>query len=152
MKKSIIFILLSIANIGFAQKTGKFIQDIKIGGIVATVASTDFSKSEKPFTLGYNLFAVVTIKAPKTFHNIFYGFGDNSFNSLNGYILKNNWDTYVVYSKTLHTDKNYLGFGVEKMEMINHLKLFLFTEVGTGFSGKKLLTCGILMNLSWSVK
>ena len=142
--------MLTIANTTFAQKS--FIQDIRIGGILATVGSTSFSKSEKPFVVGQNLFVVVTVKTKRTFHNIFYGFADNSFNSLNGYFLKNNWDTYILYSKNMSTGKSYIGWGVEKMQKIADVKFFLFSEIGTNFTGREFLTLGVLTNISWSLK
>lgn len=151
MKKIIVIALVVIANTVMAQKQ-KLIQKVNGGMILATLGSTTFQKGDKPFDLAHNLFAVVTVVTPKTFHNFFYGLGNNSLNTLNGYFLKKNWDTYLVYSKNLNTGGNYLGWGIEKMEKIGNVKFFEFCEIGTAFNGHPILSFGLLLNVSWSLK
>jgi hypothetical protein len=151
MKKIILMVFIAITHHAIAQESESFIKDIKVGGIFGVTASTTSLSSDKPFTLGQNLFAVTTLKTAKTFHSVMYGFGNNSVNLLNGYFLKNNWDTYVVYSKNLHSG-NYLGYGIEKMESIDRVKFFLISEMGTSFTGRASLSFGLLINTSWSLK
>lgn len=148
MKKIIVIALLAFTHHANAQ----LIKSIFAGGIASGVASTSFTDSKQPFELGQNLLANITFTTTRTFHNVFYGFGNNSLNSLNGYFLPKNWDTYVVFSKSLSTSGKYLGAGIEKMEKIGNIKFFEFCEVGTGFTGSTSLTFGILMNVSWKVK
>jgi hypothetical protein len=152
MKKLILIALTAITNIAIAQKSESFIKDVSVGGLFSAVATTTPAGSQKPFATGNNLFAIVNVKTSKTFHNIFYGFGDNSINSLNGYFLKRNWDTYMVYSSNLHKRSSYLGCGIEKMEKVGGVKFFLFSEVGTNFKGSKSLSVGLLVNASWSIR
>ncbi len=152
MKKIILIALLAVANTTFAQKSEKFIKGINAGLILANVASTSFEKNDKPFTLGRNIMGSVTLMTSKTFHNFMYGFGNNSVATLNGYFLPSNWDTYVVYSRNLSTGGNYLGWGIEKMEKIGNVKFFEFCELGTAFNGKPILSIGLLVNVSWSLK
>lgn len=148
MKKIIVIALLAFTHHANAQ----LIKSIFAGGIASGVASTSFTNSKQPFELGHNLFADVTFFTKHTFHKVMYGFGNNAIVSLNGYFLPKNWDTYVVFSKSLSTHGKYLGAGIEKMEKIGSVKFFEFCEVGTGFTGSTSLTFGILMNVSWKVK
>lgn len=153
MKKVILIAVLSVivSNVT-AQDSDKFIQGINFGGIVSNVVSTSFEESKTPFTFGQNFSGSVTFLTKKTFHNIMYGFGNNSLTSLNGYFLKKNWDVYVVYSRGLSTKSNYAGLGIEKMEKIGNVKFFEFVELGTAFNKKPILSMGLLLNLSWSLK
>lgn len=151
MKKSIIIFLFTIANHAISQSK-KLIKDVNVGAIVSTVASTTFEKGEKPFSVGHNISASMCFVTEKTAHNFMYGFGDNSITSLNAYFLKNNWDTYIVFSKSLNSDGKYLGWGIEKLEAIGNVKFFEFCELGTSFNGRPILSFGILMNVSWALK
>ena len=153
MKKLFVLLLVVMTTMLNAQKSDstKFIQKINAGGILSTVASTSFSSGDKPFSLGHNIFGSVTFVTKKTFHNMFYGFGDNSINSLNGYFLKKNYDTYCVFSKSLNTKGKYLGIGLEKMEKVGNIKIFEFCELGTNFKNPLILSFGLLMNVSWSM-
>jgi len=153
--KKVIFLLFifttTVVNAQTADNSKKLFQKVTGGVVFGTVASTSFTGTEKPFRLGYNLIPNITIVTPKTYHNILYGFGDNSLRSLNGYFLNNNWDTYLLYSKTLHTGGNYLGLGIEKMIKIENkgegIKFFLLTEIGTDFKGNHSLSFGLLMSV-----
>ncbi|MEK7585621.1 MAG: hypothetical protein AAB477_00045 [Patescibacteria group bacterium] len=152
MKKIIVITLLSIiANIATAQNN-KLIQDVNVGAIVATVASTTFSGGSQPFEVGYGLSASVVFVTKKTATNFTYSFGGNSVGMLNAYFLPKNWDIYVVGSKSLNSDGKYVGIGIEKMEKIGNVKFFEFIELGTGFQGKPILSFGLLLNPSWSLK
>lgn len=147
MKKTLVLLIFFVATIANAQ----VVQKITGGAILGTIASTSFDRSEKPFSLGYNLSPNVTIFTSKTYHNVMYGLGNNSLSSLNGYFLNNNWDTYLLYSKTLHTDGNYLGWGIEKMIKVENkgegVKCFLLSELGTDFSGNTYLSFGLLISV-----
>jgi len=152
MKKlTIVFaILLIIANVASAQSDStKFFQKITGGVILGTFAEASFHGDKMPFSLGYNLSPVITFVTPKTYHNILYGFGNNSLRSLNGYFLKKDWDVYFIYSGILHTGDNYLGVGIEKMIKFENkkagVKFFLLTELGTDFKGNRFLSFGLLM-------
>ncbi len=153
MKKTFLVFFLAISVLTHAQSDNskKLFQKVTAGTVLGSVASTTFSGNEKPFSLGYNLLGNVTVVTPKTYHNILYGFADNSLRSLNGYFLKNNWDTYLLYAKTLHTDGNYLGWGIEKMLKVENkgegIKCFLLAEIGTDFKGTKILSFGLLISV-----
>ena len=153
MKKIIFFLLVPIfANAQKADST-KLIQKVSGGVIFATVATTTFSGSEVPFSLGYNLMANVAFFTKKTFHNFTYGFGNNSVASLNGYFLPNNWDTYVVFAKPLGAKGGYAGVGIEKMMVAGGVKFFLFGELGTNFKGNESFSIGLLTSLQfWKSK
>lgn len=149
MKKIILIAVVSLfSNILNAQ----LIKKVNAGAVLATVAETSFSGSSKPFTVNQNLLADVTFITEKTFHKVMYGFGNNSLVSLNGYFLKKNWDVYGVFAKSLNSKGKYLGVGVEKMEKVGNIKIFEFCELGTTFQGKPILSFGILINASWSLK
>lgn len=149
--KKVFFLLLCFAATSAMAQNNKPIQKVTGGVIFGTIASTTFSGSEKPFTLWYNLSPNITVVTPKTYHNIIYGFGNNSLSLLNGYFLKNNWDTYLLYAKTLHTGGNYLGWGVEKMIKVENagegIKCFLFTELGTDFKSTNTVSFGLLISV-----
>ena len=150
MKKiKIMLIVLSITALcANAQKdSAKFFQTIKAGIIVGASASTDFQNSATPFAFGCGLLANVTIVTPKTYHNLMYGFGDNSIRFLSGYLLPRNWDTYLVYSKVLSMNKHYLGLGLEKMIKAGDVKCFLFSEIGSDFKGTETLSIGVLISV-----
>lgn len=151
MRNLIIFVFVAMTQSLMAQNS-KLIQAVTFGGIVSTVASTNFVDASKPFTTGGNLFAAGAVMTKSTFHNVCYGFGNNSFNTLHGYFLKNNWDTYLVYSKSLSTSNQYLGIGIEKMKKIGNVKFFGICELGTTFKGNPILTFGLLTNVSWAFK
>lgn len=155
MKKIIIsFAILIIAVISTNAQTAdstKLFQKITGGLIFGAIANASFSGEEKPFNLNYNLSPTVTVITPKTYHNILYGFGNNSLRSLNGLFLKKDWDAYVIYSRILHTRSNYLGCGIEKMTKISNnregVRYFIFAEVGTDLKGNESLSLGLLMNI-----
>lgn len=147
---SLIFFTTTVVS-AQTDNSKKLFQKVTGGVVFGTIASTSFTGTEKPFSLGYNLSPNITIVTPKTYHNILYGFGNNSLLSLNGYFLNNDWDTYLLYSKILHTGGNYLGWGIEKMVKIENkgegIKFFLSTEIGTDFKGNHLLSFGLLMSV-----
>lgn len=151
MKKllSIVIVLIMTTITARAQgaNSTKVIQKITTGAIVGTVASTTFSGAEQPFSLGYNLSVNVTIVTPKTYHNTMYAFGGNSLVLLNGYFLPKQWDTYIKYSKQLHTGNQYLGVGVAKIIKVEGVKFLLFSETGTNFNGTQSLSFGVLTSL-----
>ena len=157
MKKiiSTVVVLLFVVTTTNAQNSDsiKLFQKITGGAILGTLTSTSFSGNKKPFDYGSNLLANMTIFTNKTYHMFRYGFGNNSLSSLNGCFLKNNWDVYVLYSKTLHTNDNYLSFGIEKMIKLENenkkggIKCFLLTEIGTDLKGNESLSFGLLINV-----
>lgn len=151
MKKFIAITVLFVANIVNAQNNNKLIQDINVGAIVATSASTTFSSGSQPFTTGHDISASVAFGTNKTVHNFMYSLGNNSLAMLNAYFLPKNWDVYVVGSKSLNSDGKYLGVGIEKMGKVSNVKFFEFCELGTGFQGRPILSLGLLMNVSWKV-
>ncbi len=150
MKKIIVISLLSIANCTFAQKS-KLIEDVNVGAIVSTTASTTFEEGPKPFDVSHGISLSVAFGTKKTVHNFMYGFGSNSVAMLNAYFLPKNWDVYAVFSKNLSNNGKYLGIGIEKMEKVGNVKFFEFIELGTGFQGRPILSLGLLMNVSWRV-
>lgn len=153
MKKIVIVALLSIAyTLTLSAQKNNFIKDINVGAIFSTTASTTFSGGSKPFEVDYGLSTSVAFITDKTVHNFMYNFGGNSIAMLNGYFLPKDWDVYVVGAKSLNTKNGYLGIGIEKMEKVGNVKIFEFCELGTGFQGKPILSIGVLMNLSWSLK
>lgn len=151
MKNLIIIVFVAMTQSLIAQNS-KLIQAVTFGGIASTVASTNLSDASKPFTMGGNLFATGAIVTKKSFHAVAYGFSNNSINTFDGYFLKNNWDVYAVYSKSLSTRNQYLGIGIEKMEKIGGVKFFGICELGTTFNGNPILSFGMLTNVSWSLK
>lgn len=150
MRKTILFIclLVGMMHIAYAQTQTehKFFQRVSVGAIFGMVGSTDFSNSEKPFVISYDVMPNILVITPKTYHNVFYGISGNSVNMLNGYFLKKKWDTYLLYSKSLSTDRTYLGYGIEKMFTAGELKTFLFTEIGTNFKGSTIFSIGLLIS------
>lgn len=155
MRKITLFIclLVGMAHIVSAQtKTeNKFFQRVSVGAIFGVVGSTDFSNQEKPFTTSYNVMPNILVLTPKTFHNVFYGMSGNSVNMLNGYFLKKNWDTYLVYSRSLNSNGNYLGYGIEKMFVAGDLRTFLFTKLSTNFKGNTIFSVGLLISAQHKV-
>lgn len=157
MKKiiSIIVALLMTANITNAQSDStknKFFQEVSGGMIAGIFGSSTFTGDVPPFLMGYGLLANITVVTPKTYHNVMYGFGDNSVRMINGYLLPKKWDTYFIYSKVLHNDQQYLGLGLEKMVKAGDVGCFLFFEVGSDFKETNSLTIGVLMsaqNVFW---
>jgi hypothetical protein len=155
MKKQlgIVVLLITSTIIMNAQNDStKFIQKIYGGMIVGTVASNTFSGNNPPFSMSYGLLANVTIITPKTYHNLMYGFVNNSARLLNGYFLPKNWDAYLLYSKVLNANQNYLALGIEKMIKADNVNLFLFSELGTDLKGTKILSFGVLIsaqNILW---
>lgn len=132
------------------QDEKKLFQNVTAGVILANAAT--FSIGEmKPASFGTNLFSNVTIVTPYTFHNIMYGFGDNSVSSLNGYFLKDKWDVYTVYAHKFSDNTNYLGVAIEKMMLIPNagegLQCFIFCELGTDFNGGYSATLGLLLSV-----
>jgi len=148
MKKTLSMIaFLFITGTIAAQDSTKFFQRIKGGMIVGTSGVTTFSGDKKPFNLNYGLLAKVTFVTPKTYHNIMYNFGDNSICFLTGYLLPKKWDIYVVYSRGLNENKNYLAIALEKMIKAEDAECFLYSELGTDFQGGKILSVGILISI-----
>ena len=146
----IVFLFLTVTIITAQNKTKdktKFFQKITAGLIVGISASDDFSGTTNPFSMGYGISGNVLIVTPATFHNFLYRFSDNSVRSVNGYFLPRNWDTYVVYSKVLNSDKNYLGVAIERLLKAGDVKFFSFCELGTDLKNNKSLSIGILVSL-----
>jgi len=141
----VIFFITTIV-VSAQNDSTKIFQEIQGGMIVGVSASTKFLDSEIPFNMGYGLLANVTIVTPKTYHNFMYGFGDNSFSFLSGYLIPKNWDIYAVYSKVLNANQNYLGLGIEKKIKAGGVSSFIFSELGTDFKGAKILTFGVLIS------
>lgn len=149
--KKIIFILALIPVFARAQKidSTNLIQNITGGVIASAVATTTFSGSDTPFSVGHDLMANVCFFTKKTFHNFIYSFRSNSMISLNGFFLSKDWDTYIVYAKPLNAKGSYGGVGVEKMMVVGGLKLFLFGELGTNFKGNESFSVGLLTSVQF---
>ena len=150
MKKTLTVVVILIATIINAQSDStKLIQKVQSGMIVGTSANTTFLDSKKPFSLSYYLLANITIITPKTYHNLMYGFGNNSVKFLTGYFISENkkWDVYMVYSKELSVNQNNLTAGIEKLLNAEDLKCFLFSEFGIDFKGTKTLSFGARLSL-----
>lgn len=152
MKKTISIIVALLMTAGSANAESdstknKLFQKVCGGMITGIFASNTFTGNTPPFSVGYGLLANITVVTPKTYHNVMYGFGNNSVRMLNGYILPKKWDTYLIYSKVLHNDQQYVGLGLEKMVKAGDLKCFLFSEVGSDFKGMTSLTVGVLMSV-----
>ncbi|MEI7451975.1 MAG: hypothetical protein WCK37_02080 [Candidatus Falkowbacteria bacterium] len=148
MKGKIVILILALSAsiLANAQSDStKLFQSVGGGMVVGTSATSDFSSAIQPFSLSYCLLANVTIVTPKTYHNLMYGFGNNSCSFLSGYFLPKDWDTYFVYSKSLNSKQDYLGIGLEKMIKAGDVACFLFSEVGTDFKNTKALTFGVLI-------
>jgi hypothetical protein len=153
MKKIILFLLVPIFTNAQKADSTKLIQKVTGGVIFATVATTTFSGSEVPFSLGYNLMANVSVITSKTFHSVMYGFGNNTIQSINGYFLPKNHDVYVLYIHGLTSKGNYLAVGVEKMMKVDGVKFFVFGELGTNMKGIESFSFGLLTNLQfWKSK
>ena len=151
MKKLLIVLLVFTFVKAEAQSDStKFFQQINAGAILGSTASTTFKGGKQPFDVGQSLFANVCVIAPKTYHSLLYGFSNNSLTTLHGYLLKNNWDTYGVYSKNLSSSGQYLAAGIEKMIPIKtdggSAGVFLFSEFGTDLRGTKILSFGVLLS------
>lgn len=127
------------------NESKKLFQKVKGGMITAVYANTTFSDPKNPFCLGYALKANVVVVTPKTYHNLLYGFGDNSLRFLTGYPLPKNWDAYIACSTGLSNDKRYAGFGIEKVIIGGDVKFYLYSEIGSDFKGTKILTFGMLI-------
>ncbi|HEY1041418.1 MAG TPA: hypothetical protein VGE63_01695 [Candidatus Paceibacterota bacterium] len=155
--KKIIFLLL-IANTALAQKADslKIFQKVTVGAVSSLASTTDFKTVEKPFNVGMNLSLNILMMTPKTYHSILYGTSNNSLNSLNGYFLKNGWDTYLFYSKSISTRGQYLGWGIERMTKVGDadkegIKCFILAELGTDFKQGKYFTLGLLISVQHRV-
>ncbi|MBU0612375.1 hypothetical protein KKA39_01670 [Patescibacteria group bacterium] len=145
--KLIFFIVVFFTTIFANAQSSKFFQKVSTGLIPGIVATTDFSQSSKPFDMGYGLLANVTVVTPKTYHNLMYGFGNNSVKFLTGYFLPKKWDAYVIYSQEISTSGKYLGLGIEKMIKAGDINTFLFFEGGNNFNGTITFTIGVLISI-----
>ncbi len=146
-------VLVNLIIVTNGQETGKnkLFQKVMAGVGITAMASTDFSEAKTPFTTGYNFTANVLTLTPRTYHSLLYGFGGNTLHSLNGFFLKKNWDTYLLYIKSLSTGGNYVGWGIEKMVKVEGgtegIMCFTFAEVGTNLKGNRSLTVGLLITV-----
>lgn len=150
MKKIVILTALFLATLfvnAQNQNENKLFQKVSVGLLPGIMATTDFSQSSKPFNPGCGLLANLTVATPKTYHNLMYGFGDNSVKFLTGYFLPKKWDVYAVYSQDFLTSGKYLGFGVEKMVKAGDVNTFIFFEGGNNFKGTNTFTIGVLISV-----
>jgi len=147
MKKMIIFIVVLSTTIFTNAQENKLFQKVSVGLIPGVVASTDLSKSSDPFSVGYGLLGNVTVVTPKTYHNLMYGFGNNSVKFLTGYFLPKKWDAYVIYSQEINSSGKYLGFGIEKMIKAGDVSTFLFFEGGNDLKSMTTFTVGVLLSI-----
>ena len=119
------------------------------GGITIGTALNPTFELKQPFVLWYDILAHIGLITPKTYHEIMYGFGDNCVYMFNGYFLPKNWDTYLVYARTLNGgNQNYLGIGAEKMFIAtDNLNFLSFYEIGADNFKKLRITVGIFVNV-----
>lgn len=147
MKKLLIFMVVFLTTIFTNAQNNKFFQKVSFGLIPGVMAITDFSQSSKPFNMAYGLLSNITVVTPKTYHNLMYGFGNNSVKFLTGYFLPKRWDAYVIYSKEMSTSSKYLGLGIEKMIKAGDVNTFLFFEGGNDLKTKTTFTVGVLISI-----
>ena len=142
----IIFMVVFLTTVSVNAQS-KLLQKVSVGLIPGVTATTDFSQSSKPFNVGYGLSSNITVVTPKTYHNLMYGFGNNSVKFLTGYFLPKNWDTYFIYSQEINTSGKYLGLGIEKRIKAGDVNTFLFFEGGNNFQSKTSFTIGVLLSI-----
>lgn len=148
MKKvAIIFVMLAIVvGTHAGNDSTKLFQAIKCGIILSGNGYTHFDNIEKPFNLGYTIFANVTAVTPKTYHSLMYNVANTSLCFISGYFLPRDWDAYLVYAKSININNHYLGIGAEKMISAKNVECFLFSEYGIDFMGTSTLTFGVLIS------
>lgn len=126
-------------------------QTVKCGMMIGSFATTNFKSSEKPFDLGFNLMPNTAFITKRTFHNLFYGFGNNSIALNQGYFLPKNFDVYFVNVKSLSANSYYSAIGGEKMLKLGDQMCFLLCEVGIDYHGHTTATVGVLMTFQTKI-
>ena len=156
MKKNIVILfLLSVSFLLKAQtETGDSVTVLRpstkvFGGMLfASSGSTSFTKTAKPFTLGYNVLPNIVVVYDKVFGNFMYSMSNNALKIGSGYIIGNVWDVYAAGYKCLDSRSKYFGAGGERKITAGEINIFLFTEFGFNLSPtSKLLTIGFHANL-----
>lgn len=122
------------------------IKKVTIGLIPGVAASTNFKKTDKPFTTSVALLCNVTAVTQKTYYNLMYGLDDNAVKFLAGYFFPKEWDLYVVYSKQLSNPSKYLRLGIEKKLSAGSIDTFIFFEGGPNFNKTNTVALGILIS------
>ncbi len=124
------------------------IQKVTFGAVFASSANTSLAGKIKPFTLGYNLSPNLCIVTAKTYHNFLYGFGNNTFRVVNGYLLKKDLGLYTIISKSLSSKTGYVSIGIERSVRAGDVNFFLFSELGVNINpSSQLVTLGIHANI-----
>lgn len=143
--------LIIILVVAFSCSQEVNAQTVKCGAMIGSFATTNFKSNEKPFDLGFNLFANTALIAKRTFHNLFLNLGGNSLGLNQGVFLKNDFDVYFLNSKSLSRNSYYSAIGVEKMLKLGDQVCFLFCEVGTDYHGHTSATVGVLMTFQTKI-
>ncbi len=134
MKNLALFFILSffcITSASAQDSNSKTPTKIIFGVVFASQGTTTFSDWNVPFTLGYNLSPNICVVTNKTYHNLLYGFSNNTLRNVNGYFLNSKKDLggYVAFGKSLSLKGGYVTAGIEKTVKAGSVNFFLFSEV-----------------------
>src|SRR4051812_41045313 len=102
MKKLFVVLALSFPWIVGAQDVPhqRFIRELTGGVMVGFVGTHTFGEA-LPFSSIVTAAPSLNILTAHTHDHIMYGLNDNTLQTLNGYLLKRNWDIYNFLSKSV---------------------------------------------------
>lgn len=148
MKKIVLFVAMLVFVYGVnAQDKNFSLKKISLGTMVTVGSTATFPFKEKPFETWLGFAPAFNLVTGKTHHHVMYG-TNNSIQTLNGYFLGKNWDTYVFYSKSLNSSNMYLSAGIEKVIPVEEYQVLFvfFAEVGTNLQGTGSTSIGVVVH------
>ena len=123
----------------------KFIKEFTLGIMVSSVASRPFDKG--PFLMSWTFAPSLNILTAKTHDHIMFDVGNNTIETLHGFLLPHAWDVYVFLSKNLTTSQGYGSMGIEKVLPLHaNFEFVFYGEIGTDFKGANSVSFGLVMH------
>ena len=131
-----------------SEKRG--IKEFTLGIMVTSLASRPFDKG--PFLMSWTFAPSLNILTSHTHDHIMFDVGNNTIETLNGFLLPRTWDVYTFLSENLTTSQGYGSIGIEKVLPVHaNFEFVFFGEVGTDFKGTNSVTFGLVMHPYFSL-
>lgn len=146
---------ISEAEVGGIKKS-TFFQKINAGLMLGSFTERRLEKSHdrEHLEIEFNLLANTNLLTKRTFHNLQYGFGNNSIGLNQGVLLPKEFEVFILNMKSLNSSKTYYSaIGVEKLVELGEggsCCIFL-CELGTDYSGHTTATVGIMLCFQTSI-
>ena len=124
----------------------RLIKEFTLGIMVTSTAAHAFG-DKTPFLLSWTFAPCISLVTEHTQDNIMLDVGNNSIQTLNGYLLPKDWDVYCFLTKSLSLKDAYGSIGIEKALFVaKRVEFVFYGELGTDFRGTNSVAIGLLMH------